>query len=151
MEETIVALATPLGNGGISIVRISGEKSLEIATSIFSSKDFDNQNITPRKLYLGKIKDNSFKENCLAVYFKAPYSYTGEDVVEFQCHGGTFVCNKIIDKCLENGARIAMPGEFTKRSFINGKISLDGAEGVIDVINAQTESARHRLPAETRR
>ncbi len=140
MEDTIVALATPLGNGGISIVRISGEKSFEIATSIFSAKDFDNQNVTPRKLYLGKIKDNSFKENCLAVYFKTPFSYTGEDVVEFQCHGGTFVCNKIIDKCLENGARLAMPGEFTKRSFINGKISLDGAEGVIDVINAQTES-----------
>ncbi len=140
MEDTIVALATPLGNGGISIVRISGEKSFDIATSIFSAKDFDSKNITPRKLYLGKIKDNSFKENCLAVYFKAPFSYTGEDVVEFQCHGGTFVCNKIIDKCLENGARLAMPGEFTKRSFINGKISLDGAEGVIDVINAQTES-----------
>ena len=140
MEDTIVAQATPVGNGGISIIRLSGEKSFDIATSIFSAKEFEKEKVTPRKLYLGKIKDDNFKENCLAVYFANPYSYTGEDVVEFQCHGGTFVSNKIIDMCIKNGARLALPGEFTKRSFINGKLSLDKAEGVIDVINAQTES-----------
>ncbi len=140
MDDTIVALATPLGNGGISIVRISGSDSFAIASKIFAASGWSEKDITPRKLYLGKIKQNDFKENCLAVYFKAPFSYTGEDVVEFQCHGGTYVCNKIIDMCLALGARLAEAGEFTKRSFINGKISLDEAEGVIDVINAQTDS-----------
>ncbi len=140
MEKTIVALATPLGNGGISIIRISGNSSFDIATAIFGAKGWDKESIMPRHLYFGKIKDENLKENCLAVYFKAPFSYTGEDVVEFQCHGGTFVCNKIIDLCLKNGATLALPGEFTKRAFVNGKLSLDEAEGVVDIINAQTES-----------
>lgn len=140
MEDTICAIATPVGNGGISIIRISGPKSLDIASRIFSAKDFLKDSIEPRKLYLGRIVNGDFREHCLAVYFKAPNSYTGEDVVEFQCHGGTFVCNKVIDMCLDNGAKLAEPGEFSKRAFVNGKMSLDKAEGVVDIINAKTES-----------
>ena len=139
-EDTIVALATPLGNAGISVVRLSGDKSLEIATSFFSSKKLVNNPIQPRYMYLGDIDTNNLKEKCLMVYFKNPNSYTGEDVVEFQCHGGTYICNKIIDLCLQNGARLATAGEFTKRAFVNGKVSLDEAEGVVDLINAQTAS-----------
>lgn len=140
MQDTICALATPVGNGGISIIRISGERSFEIASCIFDAKNFTKDKVEPRKLYLGKVKLQNMYENCLAVYFVAPYSYTGEDVVEFQCHGGTYVYNKILDLCVENGARLALPGEFSKRAFINGKMSLDKAEGVIDIINAQTDS-----------
>ncbi len=139
-EDTIVALATPLGNAGISVVRLSGSKSLEIATSFFSTKKLINNPIQPRYMYLGDINNDSLKEKCLMVYFKNPNSYTGEDVVEFQCHGGTYICNKIIDLCLQNGARLATAGEFTKRAFVNGKVSLDEAEGVVDLINAQTAS-----------
>lgn len=140
MEDTICAIATPVGNGGISIIRLSGNNSLNIATSIFTARDFGQETVEPRKLYLGKIIDGDFKEHCLAVYFKSPSSYTGEDVVEFQCHGGTFVCNKILDMLINKGARLADPGEFSKRAFVNGKMSLDKAEGVIDIINAKTES-----------
>ncbi len=139
-EDTIVALATPLGNAGISVVRLSGSKSLEIATSFFSTKKLINNPIQPRYMYLGDINTDSLKEKCLMVYFKNPNSYTGEDVVEFQCHGGTYICNKIIDLCLQYGARLATAGEFTKRAFVNGKVSLDEAEGVVDLINAQTAS-----------
>ena len=139
-EDTIVALATPLGNAGISVVRLSGSKSLEIATSFFSTKKLINNPIQPRYMYLGDINTDSLKEKCLMVYFKNPNSYTGEDVVEFQCHGGTYICNKIIDLCLQYGSRLATAGEFTKRAFVNGKVSLDEAEGVVDLINAQTAS-----------
>ncbi len=138
-EDTIVALATPLGNAGISVVRLSGDKSLQIATKFFSSKKLEKQ-VMPRYMYLGDINTDDLKEKCLLVYFQNPNSYTGEDVVEFQCHGGTYICNKIIDLCLANGARLATPGEFTKRAFVNGKVSLDEAEGVVDLINSQTAS-----------
>ena len=139
-EDTIVALATPLGNAGISVVRLSGKDSLKIATSFFASKKLLNNTIVPRMMYLGDIKTPNLNEKCLMVYFKNPQSYTGEDVVEFQCHGGTYICNQIIDLCLNNGARLAEPGEFTKRAFVNGKVSLDEAEGVVDLINASTAS-----------
>lgn len=139
-QDTIVALATPLGNAGISVVRLSGNDSLKIATNFFVSKKLKKHDIQPRYMYLGDIDTQDLKEKCLMVYFKNPYSYTGEDVVEFQCHGGTYICNKIIDLCIKFGARLAQPGEFTKRAFINGKVSLDEAEGVVDLINAKTAS-----------
>lgn len=136
-NENIVAISTALGKSGICVVRLSGKDSLDIAKKIFVSK---NKNFEPRKFYLGEINLNTIKDKGMLVYFKAPNSYTGEDVVEFQCHGGTIIANKIVDECINNGARLSLPGEFTKRAFINGKISLDKAEGVAELIDAESES-----------
>ena len=137
-SETIAAIATPLGVGGISIIRISGSDSLDIAERIFNCKTKVKKFI-PRKLYLGNIIAQGINEQCLCVYFVAPYSYTGEDVIEFQIHGGILITNKILELILNNGARLAGAGEFTKRAFINGKMGLDTAEAVIDTINATSE------------
>ena len=134
-KDTIVALATPQGSGGIGIIRLSGNKSKSIAEKITN-----NPNLKPRYAQLIKFNNNSLQDNAILIYFVAPNSYTGEDVVEFQCHGGRYVTDKVIDLCLNNGARLANPGEFTKRAFENGKISLEQAEGIIDIINAETES-----------
>ncbi|MBO7218778.1 MAG: tRNA uridine-5-carboxymethylaminomethyl(34) synthesis GTPase MnmE [Clostridia bacterium] len=141
-EKTIAAISTPMGVGGISIVRLSGSDSLNIANSVFTfrSKKTNIKNCEPRKMYLGSFKIGENEEECLMVYFKAPYSYTGEDLIEFQCHGGVVVTKKILETLLDNGATLASGGEFTKRAFLNGKLSLDEAEGVIDVINAESES-----------
>ena len=133
--ETIVALATPSGNSGVAVIRISGEKSKEILFKLTKNEFI----LEPRKMYLKDIYINDYVDKCLVVYFKAPFSFTGEDIVEIQSHGGYFLANKIIDQILSFGARIADRGEFSKRAFINGKISLDQAEGVIDLINAESE------------
>ena len=139
-EKTICAISTPIGSGGISIIRLSGEKSIEIASKVFYTKNLSVANFEPNKLYLGSFNAKNFKDKCMCVYFKAPKSYTGEDVVEFQCHGGVRIANGIVAELIENGAVLAEAGEFTKRAFLNGKISLDEAEGVIDLINSETES-----------
>ena len=136
-NENIVAISTALGKSGISVVRLSGKDSLNIAKKIF---ECNAKEIEPRKFYLGNINLKNLHDKGLLVYFKAPNSYTGEDVVEFQCHGGTIIANKIVDECINNGARLSLPGEFTKRAFINGKISLDKAEGVAELIDAESES-----------
>lgn len=138
-NTTIAAISTPLGAGGISIIRLSGKDSLEIAKKSFSSKEWKDV-VEPRKLVLGKFNANTFTESCMAVYFKEPYSYTGEDTVEFQCHGGVLIAKGVLNTLLSNGASLAGPGEFTKRAFFNGKISLDEAEGVMDMINAESEA-----------
>ena len=138
LEDTIIAQATPNGKSGISIIRISGKKSLDVAKQIFCCNKFDNP--TPNFMYLGKINLGDIFDKGLCVYFKAPRSFTGEDVVEFQCHGGLVVSKRIIEQCLKFGARLAEPGEFSKRAFLNGKMSLDQAEGIIDTINSETES-----------
>lgn len=137
MSDTICAISTPIGNGGISIVRISGKKAIEITNQI-TKKDINI--FEPRKLYLTEIFTENFNDNALIVIFKAPNSYTGEDMVEIQCHGGVLITKGILNSLLINGARLAENGEFTKRAFVNGKISLDKAEGVIDMINAESES-----------
>jgi len=97
--------------------------------------------VLPRYMYFGKLKleDNVFEE-CLMVYFKAPFSYTGEDIVEFQVHGGVLLAQKVLEKCIEVGARMAEPGEFSKRAFLNGKITLDKAEAIVGEINAEAEA-----------
>ena len=134
-EKTIVAIATPLGSAGVGIVRLSGDKSLSIAQQMF------NKNIEqPRYMYLGKIKTEKLDEHGFVVYFKAPHSYTGEDVVEFQVHGGIMIVNEIVKKCLQLGATMAERGEFTKRAFMNGKLSLNEAESLMDYINAQSNA-----------
>lgn len=137
--DTIVQISTPLGSGGISVVRISGKKSLEIARRIFCFKKQPDE-ITPRHMYFGNINYKGFNEQCLMVYFKAPFSFTGEDVVELQCHGGEYLTRQILVACLDAGARLAENGEFSKRAFVNGKISLDEAEGIIDMINATSDA-----------
>ena len=132
--ETIVALATPAGNSGVAVIRLSGEKSKDILKSIIK----ENIDFKPRYMYLKKIYCDNIVDDALVVYFQAPNSYTGEDVVEIQSHGGYFLAQKIIEKCLQLGAIMATPGEFSKRAFINGKMSIDQAEGVMDIINAES-------------
>ena len=137
-EKTICAISTPIGNGGISVVRMSGAKSKQILQKITT---LDTKKMTPRKMYLSKIKSENFEEQALVVWFEEPLSYTGEEMVEIQCHGGIVIANGILNELLKNGAKLAESGEFTKRAFVNGKMSLDSAEGVIDMINAQSEEA----------
>ena len=137
MEKPIVSISTPLGRGAIAIVRMSGENCLDIALKIFhcSSKE-----IKPRYMYFGKLEiEKDTHEECLMVYFKSPFSYTGEDIVEFQIHGGILLAQKVVELMLQNGCRLAEAGEFSKRAFMNGKITLDKAEAIIGEINAETE------------
>ena len=139
-EDVIVSISTPLGKGAIAIVRMSGQGSLETAFSVFHSSNLNRDNIKPRFMYFGKLLvEKDVFEECLMVYFKAPFSYTGEDIVEFQIHGGVLLAQKVVEECVKNGARLAEPGEFSKRAFINGKITLDKAEAIIGEINAETE------------
>lgn len=138
-EKTICALATPIGTGGISIIRISGNESLNIAKNFFVSKQIDFDNIKPRYLYLGNFVSKEVKDQVLMVYFKAPYSFTGEDVVEFQFHGGQLLAQKILKSILTK-CSLAEPGEFSKRAFLNGKISLDEAEGISELILAESDT-----------
>ena len=133
--ETIVALATPPGNSGVAVIRISGEKSKEILTKLIH----ENLDFEPRKMYLKNVYAGDIVDRCLVVFFASPYSYTGEDVAEIHSHGGYFLSQKIIDTTIELGATLAGKGEFSKRAFINGKMSIDQAEGVMDLINAESE------------
>lgn len=141
MNKIICAISTPLGKGAISIVRMSGKGCLDVAKKVFTSKSLYYENIQPRFLYLGHFSfPDNMKEYCMMVYFKAPYSYTGEDIIEFQIHGGTILSQKVLQTLLDNGATMAEPGEFTKWAFENGKISLDEAESIIGEISAESES-----------
>ena len=141
LTDTIVAISTGSTSGAISIVRMSGKNALDIADKIFfTSKNKKPSAFVPRMLELGKIKTKNFSEQALCVVFFAPNSYTGENLVEFQCHGGLKVANGVVEECIDKGARLATNGEFTKRAFINGKISLASAEGVMDIINAETDA-----------
>ncbi len=134
-ERTIVAIATPVGSGGVGIVRLSGSESLNIAKAMFD-KDIKE----PRYMYLGNITTENLNEKGFVVYFKAPHSYTGEDVVEFQVHGGILIVNEVLRKCISLGAVLAERGEFTKRAFLNNKVSLNEAESLMDYINAQSNA-----------
>lgn len=134
LEETIVALATPPGKSGVAIVRISGELSYEILQKITRC----SEEFLPRKMYLKDIFLDEYKDDALVVYFKSPNSFTGEDVTEIQCHGGYYLAMDVIKQANKFGARMALPGEFSKRAFLNGKMSIDQAEGIMDIINAET-------------
>ena len=134
MEDTIAAIATAYGEGGIGIIRISGEDSRDILRKIFTGK------IESRRLSYGKIVDeNEHIDEVLAVYMKGPKTYTGEDVVEINCHGSIVALRKTLALVLSKGARMAEPGEFTKRAFLNGRLDLSQAEAVIDVIKAKSD------------
>lgn len=144
-EDTITAISTAMGEGGIGIVRLSGEQSLEIAEKIFIPiKKKSLKDLKPRYLYLGNVIDPESRahiDEVLLVYYKAPYTYTREDMVEINCHGGLTAQKKILELTLKYGARLAEPGEFTKRAFLNGRIDLSQAEAVIDIIRAKTDKA----------
>ena len=140
-QETIVAISTPLTSGAISIVRMSGDKAIEIADKIFVAKNKTlPSSFTPRMMTLGTFNAQSFTEQAICVVFKNPNSFTGEDLVEFQCHGGVLITKGILSTCIKNGAKLATSGEFTKRAFLNGKMALSDAEGMMDMINAQSEA-----------
>lgn len=141
MEETIAAIATPHGKGGVAIVRLSGSRSLDIAERMFSPVGrVPVRAFEPYRLYPGQIDGGGFTDYGLCVYFQAPRSYTGEDVVEFQCHGGESVARGILSKAFALGASPAGKGEFTRRAFLNGKLSLASAEGVADMIGGESEA-----------
>ena len=137
-EDTIVAIATANGIGSISIIRVSGKDALPIALKI-SQKD----NFVPRYATLSQLFNTSDEliDEALLVYFKTPFSFTGEDIIEFQCHGGVAVANIIMQEIINYGARIATPGEFSKRAFLNGKIDLSKAEAISKLIEARSEDA----------
>lgn len=143
-EDTIVALATANGTGAIAVIRLSGKNAIQIADTIFESVHKKKQLINQKShtLHLGFVKDDSKTlDQALFSIFKNPHSYTGEDVVEVSCHGSIFIQQQIIQLLIKKGARMANPGEFTLRAFLNGKMDLSQAEAVADLINADSEVA----------
>ena len=141
--DTICAIATPIGEGGVAIIRISGEKSLEIADKIFVGKNKkDLKDMKTYTMRYGNIVDIDTEEiidDVILSYMKAPRSYTGENVIEVNCHGGVVATNRVLNQIVKAGARLAEPGEFTKRAFLNGRIDLSQAEATMDIIKAKTE------------
>lgn len=142
MEDTIAAIATALGEGGIGIVRISGNNALKIAENVFipaKKNRFPNQGYT---VHYGKVVvANKLLDEALLLIMRAPHSYTGEDVAEIHCHGGILPVRRVLHAILESGARLAEPGEFTKRAFLNGRLDLSQAEAVIEIIRSKTDQA----------
>jgi len=138
MSSTIAAIATASGISSISIIRLSGEDSLRLA-QIVSHKD----NIIPRHAHLTSLynKEDDLIDHAIMIYFKNPHSFTGEDIVEFQCHGGMIVASEILETLIAHGARLALPGEFSKRAFLNGKIDLTKAEAIAKLIEAKSVDA----------
>ncbi|MRI58963.1 MAG: tRNA uridine-5-carboxymethylaminomethyl(34) synthesis GTPase MnmE [Epsilonproteobacteria bacterium] len=146
-NDTIAAVATAHGVGAISIVRVSGPEALTIARAITKRSSF-----TPRHATLADLYDaqDSLIDQALVIYFQGPKSFTGEDVVEFQCHGGIVVAQMVLQRVLELGARLAMPGEFSKRAFLHGKIDLSEAEAIAKIIEAKSEDAARILARQLR-
>ncbi len=141
MDDTICAISTSLGNGAISIVRISGNESIAIVKKIFKGKDLEKVN--SHTINYGYIHDNDeIIDEVLLNIMKAPKTYTKEDIIEINCHGGVATTQKVLELLLNNGARLAEPGEFTKRAFLNGRIDLIEAEAVSDLLVAKSDAAR---------
>jgi tRNA modification GTPase len=142
LRDTIAAISTPVGEGGVGIVRVSGPAALAIAQSIFRGKS--NGGLKSHRFSYGAVvrpQSGEVVDEAMVVYMKAPNSYTREDVVEVQCHGGTLVVSQILSLVLAEGARLAHPGEFTKRAFLNGRIDLVQAEAIMDVISSRTDAS----------
>ena len=141
--ETIAAIATAMNNSGIGIIRISGEEAFSVIRKIFRpAKEKDMDTVASHTVHYGTIMDGErIVDEVLVLIMRAPHTYTREDTVEIDCHGGMYVLNKTLELVLKNGARAAEPGEFTKRAFLNGRIDLSQAEAVIDVINAENDFA----------
>jgi len=147
-DETIVALATPPGVGAIGVIRLSGKKAFEIINYLFPSKDLNQQ--PSHTLHVGYLKNGqNILDEVVVSLFKAPRSYTGEDVIEISAHGSPFIHQQIVEACIKQGARLAKPGEFTQRAFLNGKLDLTQAEAVADLIASNTrashETAMHTM------
>ena len=140
-DDTIVALATPPGVGAIGVIRLSGEKAIEIANNLFPSKNLAEQ--ASHAAHVGLLQEgNRILDEVVVTLFKCPRSYTGEDVVEISCHGSPFVQRQVIDAIIQKGARLARPGEFTQRAFLKGKLDLTQAEAVADLIASGTQAAQ---------
>ncbi len=141
-QDTIAAIATPVGEGAVAIVRVSGPDAERIATSVFVRAQGKNGKLASHRLYHGRIQDPrsyKFVDEVLLAVMRKPRSYTGEDIVEVHCHGGTFVVRRVLELMLSQGARHALRGEFTKRAFLNGRLDLAQAEAVLDLISARTD------------
>ncbi|NLU36278.1 MAG: tRNA uridine-5-carboxymethylaminomethyl(34) synthesis GTPase MnmE [Clostridiales bacterium] len=144
LDDTITALATPPGEGGIAVIRLSGPESVQIAKSVFvNRKKQKKDKFRSRYFYYGYILDDDQEviDEVLLVYMQAPKTYTREDVVEIHCHGGMIPVRRILELLMKKGARLAEPGEFTKRAFLNGRIDLAQAEAVMDLISSKTDNA----------
>lgn len=145
MNDTIAAIATPVGEGGVSLIRISGERSLSIIDTLFRSASGKSaETFSPQHAHFGTLHDPATGhsvDEVLVTYFRAPHSYTCEDIVEITSHGGVFVSSKILQLVLDHGARLAEPGEFTRRAFLNGRLDLSQAEAVVDLIHASSDRA----------
>jgi len=152
MNDTIVAISTALGIGAISIIRLSGEDAISISNSVFKGKDLTQ--VPDHTINYGKIVENGKEiDEVLVSVMKAPRTFTSEDVVEINCHGGIITSQKILELLIEKGCRLSHPGEFTKRAFLNGRIDLIKADGIIDMINAKSskmsEMAMNKINGET--
>lgn len=143
MYDTIAAIATPIGTGGIAVIRVSGKEAFEICDKIFKSPK--NKRLSCAKthtaMFGGIYDEDVLLDECLCTVFVSPKSFTGENTVEISCHGGILVTRRILDCVIKSGARLALPGEFTKRAFLNGRLDMAQAEAVIDVINAKSNQA----------
>jgi len=142
LRDTIAAVSTPPGNGGIGIIRVSGDKAVAIGDAVF--KPINDGGLLSHRFYFGAISDPetaTIVDEAMAVLMRAPHSYTREDVLELHCHGGWLVVEKILSLVLCCGARLADPGEFTRRAFLNGRIDLVQAEAVMDIIGSKTDAA----------
>ena len=140
-NDTIVALATPQGIGAIAVIRLSGNASIDLINNLFPSKDLTQQ--PGNTIHVGLLVDGTVNlDEVVVSLFRAPKSYTGEDVIEISCHGSFYIIQQIIETCIKNGARLANPGEFTMRAFLNGKMDLVQAEAVADLIASGTKAAQ---------
>lgn len=145
LEDTIAAIATPVGEGGIAVIRVSGPDAFSVTQKIFrAAKGNELKDAATHTIHFGKIvsSDEKTVDQVLVSLFKSPHSYTGEETAEVSCHGGLVVSRKILELLYQSGARPAEPGEFTKRAFLNGKIDLTQAEAVLDLIRAKSDRAR---------
>lgn len=141
MSRTICALSTPYGKGGIAVIRVSGDNAIEYSSKVFKASTPITEAKSHTVTFGRAVDGDGTIDQCLAAVFLAPKSFTGEDVCEISCHGSVTAVNKIIDALIENGCVMAEPGEFTKRAFMNGKLSLTEAEAVKDIIDAKTDGA----------
>ena len=138
LNSTVAAISTARGRGGVAVIRISGDDALSVALKVVRTKA---KSIEPRKCYYGEIlRDGDVIDDGLLTYFKAPSSFTGEDVCEICCHGGVYVTQAVLESVLSSGAQMAEAGEFTKRAYVHGKLTLSRAEAIGNVIDARTDS-----------
>ena len=143
MNDTIAAIATPPGAGAVGIIRVSGPDARSVGMALFHSGRFGFAGFRPYHLHHGQLRtpEGAFVDEALVAFMPGPRSFTGEDVVEFHCHGGMAILRAVMEQCLKLGVRPAGPGEFSKRAFLNGRMDLARAEAVMELVNAPSETA----------